>query len=511
MVLLSVCGIAGAHHPAHHHNTKILYLIIALYAALKMEYKWTALTVTGVGVLMAGLDSRITVIGLPTIAQQLHVGAEEAVWITESYLLTSTICLLLIGRLSDIFGRVKLYNIGFVVFTVGSALSAVSLNAYQLIGFRIVEGVGAAILITNSSAVITDATPKNELGTMLGINQTMLRVGNIAGLTLSGLILSLVDWRGLFYVNIPIGIFGTIWAQRKLREIAAKDSSKKMDWVGLASFSVGLTLVLLAIDCLSYGLSSFVYGLAFLLLGCILLLVFVKIELSTSSPLLDFRLFKSRLFAMGNIAQLLNALVWNGIGLLLAFYLQIGLGYTPLQAGLGILPLDATYLVFSLVGGKLSDKYGSRFLCTVGLLMMALSFFFMSTFGPATHYAAIAFVLAVVGIGNGLFTPPNLKAIMESVPANRTGIASAFRNTMFNVGLTASYGLIVLLLTFGIPYDSFSLLLQQVQSESTISLARFEFFNGFRIATLILAIIDAIAIVPPAVRGQDKPSLSQGH
>jgi MFS family permease len=177
-----------------------------------MEYKWTTLTVTALGALMAGLDGRIVVIGLPSIARQLHAGAEEVVWITESYLLASTICLLFIGRISDIFGRVKVYNIGFVIFTVGSALSAISLNSYQLIGFRIIQGFGAAILVSNSSAIITDASPKNELGTMLGINQTSLRVGNVAGLTLSGLVLSIVDWRGLFYVNIPIGIIGTIWA-----------------------------------------------------------------------------------------------------------------------------------------------------------------------------------------------------------------------------------------------------------------------------------------------------------
>ncbi len=471
-----------------------------------MEYKWTALTVTAVGVLMAGVDGRIVVIGLPAIAQQLHAGAEEVVWVTQSYLLASTICLLFIGRISDIFGRIKLYNIGFVIFTVGSALAAISLNSYQLIGFRMVQGVGAGIITTISSTIITDASPRNELGTMLGINHVAYRVGNLAGLTLSGLILSIVDWRGLFYVNIPIGIFGTIWAHRRLREIAEKDVSKKMDWIGLGTFSSGLTLILLAITYLSYGLSSYVEGFVLLSIGAVLMLVFIKIEFIASSPILDFRLFKIRVFAMGNIAQLLNSLAWNGIILLLAFYMQIGLGYSSLHAGLGILPLDACYLIFSLVGGRLSDRYGTRTLCTSGLLIMTLSFFFMSTFGPVTPYAEVTLILAAVGIGNGLFTAPNLKAIMGSVPANRTGIASAFRNTMFIVGYTASYGLIIMLLTLGIPYNSLSMLLQNVEPESIVSLARLEFFNGFKIATLILAILEAVAIIPSAVRGQDIPS-----
>ncbi len=239
---------------------------------------------------------------------------------------------------------------------------------------------------------------------------------------------------------------------------------RRRRWIGWAwcLFSLGLTLILLAITYLSYGLSSFVEGLAFMFVGSILLLVFIKIESSTASPLLDFRLFQNKLFAMANIAQLLNALVWGGVVLLLAFYLQIGLGYSPLQAGVGIMPLDVTYLIFSLVGGKLSDKYPSRTLCTLGLLIMAPSFFFMSTFASTTNYAASRSSSSLSWESETVCSlAPNLKAIMYPVPADRIGIASAFRNTLFNVGFTASYGLIILFLTFGIPYETLSLLLQK--------------------------------------------------
>lgn len=203
----------------------------------KMQYKWTALTVTTVGTLMAGLDSRILVIGLPTIAKQLHASAEETVWFSQSFLLSSTVALLLIGRFSDLYGKVRIYNIGFIIFTFGSALSSISFDPQELIAFRAVQGIGAAILLANSTAIVTDSSPAKELGMMIGINQTALRSGAMAGLTLSGVILSITDWRGLFYVNIPIGIFGTVWAYLRLREISKNPEARKIDWIGFLLFS----------------------------------------------------------------------------------------------------------------------------------------------------------------------------------------------------------------------------------------------------------------------------------
>ncbi len=472
-----------------------------------MEYKWTALTVTVIGTLMSGINGRIVTVGLPTISAQLHIGADQAIWITQSYFVASTVGLLLVGRISDIFGRVKLYNLGFIIFTVGSALSSISLNSYQLIGFRIVQGVGSGMLITNASAIITDASPKSQLGTMLGVNQTAFRLGNVVGLTLSGLILSVVDWRGLFYVNVPIGIFGTIWAQKRLREIGKNDLTKKVDWSGFVLFASGLTLILLAITYLSYGVGAFAEGFAFLIVGLVFIAYFIKTQTHVRFPLLDLRLFKIKLFAMANLAQILNSLAWGGLVLILALYLQLGLGYTPLIAGLSILPLDVTYMLSSFFGGRMADKYESRILTTSGLIIITLSFLAMATFGAQTQFLEIALVMIITGIGNGLFTPPNLRAIMSSVPPNRVGIASAFRNTMFNVGSTISYGLVVLLITFGIPYNSFSELLQGIIPATSPILG--EFFNGFRIAALSLAIINGIAILPSAMRGRKAAIVSR--
>lgn len=469
-----------------------------------MEYKWTALTVVTVGTVMAGIDGRILIIGLPTIAQQLHADPEEVIWITQAYLLASTACLLFIGRIADQFGRVKLYNLGFVIFTVGSLLSAISSSPLEVIGCRIIQGVGSGILVTNSSVIVTDASPRKELGAMLGFNQMAFRIGNMSGLTLSGVILAVVDWRGLFYVNIPIGIFGTLWAHRRLKEIAQKDTTKKIDWYGFGFFSLGFTFVLLGITFLSYGLASYLEGISLLLVGGVMLFLFAKKESSISYPLLDLKLFGIRLFAMGNIAQFLNSLCWGGIVILLAFYLQIGLGYSPLGAGLGILPMEFSYFLFTFLGGRMSDRYGSRMLTSLGLTVLAGSLGIMSTFGGGTQYPEVASVLCLFGIGNGFFTSPNLKAIMGSVPSNRLGVASGFRNTMFQTGVTVSYGLVIFLLTLGIPYSSFSDLLQGIAQGPALILARSEFFNGFRLACIILAIVDAVAIVPSVMRGNSE-------
>ena len=469
-----------------------------------MQYKWTVLTVTTVGTLMAGINSRIVVVGLPTISRQLHASAVEAVWITQAYVLASAVFLLLVGRATDIFGRVRLYNYGFVIFTIGSILSSISYSPTQLIIFRAVQGVGAGVVTSNSLALVTDASPRRQLGLMLGINQMATRFGSMLGLTLSGLILSVINWRGLFYVNIPIGIFGTYWAYKRLHDISKKDTSRTVDWWGFVFFSSGLTLVLLSITFLSYGSSGYVEGFLILLGGIGLLSAFARTESRSESPLLDLRLFRIKLFAAGNMAQMQNVIAWTGILLLIAFYLQIGLGYTVFQAGLGILPLEISFMIFSLIGGRLSDKYGSRVLSTIGLVVNTLAFLFLSTFTENTSYPVVVVSLITIGFGNGMFLAPNMRAIMSSVPPDRRGIASAFRSTVNNVAWTISYGLVILFMTFGISYGTLSGILDGAIIRIPGSAANLEFLLGFKIAVIALAIIDVVAIVPSVMRGKPR-------
>jgi EmrB/QacA subfamily drug resistance transporter len=454
---------------------------------------------------MAGIDTRIVIIGLPTIARQLGANLESIIWVTQAYLLASTIGLLLIGRATDVFGRVRIYNIGFAVFTIGSAFSALSFSAPELIAARAVQGVGSAMLITNSAAILTDASPGNELGTMLGINQIAFRVGSVMGLTLSGVILAVADWRALFYINIPIGIFGTVWAHFRLREIGAKDLARAMDWTGFGLFSAGLTLIMVSITFLSYGLSDTFIGAVLLVAGFILVGLFVRVETRKKTPLLDLHLFKIRQFAAGNLAQMMNALAWSGAILLTSFYLQVVLGETPLVAGLSILPLDATFVIFGPLSGKLSDKYGSRLLSTIGLAVSSAGFFVLATISQTTPYVILGLVFAFLGVGNGMFVSPNIAAIMGSVPPKRRGIASGFRTTTFNIGLTASYGIAVLLLSFTVPYSTLTGLIAGTTTTLT-AVAKAQFLTGFKTAALVLAILNSLGIIPSALRGARKLS-----
>src|ERR1700730_18132853 len=249
---------------------------------------------------MAGVDARIVLVGLPTVAEQLHAGVADVIWVSQAYIFASTLGLLLIGRTTDLLGRVKIYNYGFIVFTIGSAFAALSFTSGELILARIVQGVGASMLVTNSAAILTDATPRNELGKILGINVVAFRLGSITGLTLSGVILSLADWRALFYINIPIGIFGTLWAHYRLKEISRPEEYRGMDWIGFITFSSGLGLLLVAITFLSFGLGGLELGFAMLAAGAVLIFLFIKNELRENTktpPILDMKLFKIKEFA----------------------------------------------------------------------------------------------------------------------------------------------------------------------------------------------------------------------
>ena len=474
-----------------------------------MQYKWIALSVTTVGTLMAGIDTRIIIVGLPTVARELGADVESIIWVSQSYLLASTVGLLLIGRITDVIGRVKIYNIGFAVFTVGSALASISQSPTQLILSRIVQGTGSAMLLTNSAAILTDATPSNELGTILGINQIAFRVGSVAGLTLSGVIIAMSGWRALFYLNIPIGIFGTIWAHRQLREISTRDVQGKMDWLGFATFTSGLTLVLLAITFLSYGMTEVLPGFVMLALGSILLFYFIRVEIRTSTPLLDLRLFRIKAFAAGNLAQLLNALAWFGIVLMLSFYMQVVLDFSALQTGAGLLPLEVAFVLFGPMSGKLSDKYGTRLFSTLGLSISSVGFFWLTQVNLATTYSEVTIPLVLLGVGNGLFVSPNISSIMRSVPPNRRGVASGFRTTMFNVGGTASAGLAILLITTGIPYTVFSNLLRSMSPATLGQLPEQEFISGFKVAAVVFAVINTCAIIPSFLRGPEKDRLAE--
>jgi EmrB/QacA subfamily drug resistance transporter len=469
-----------------------------------MRYKWVVLTVTTVGVLMDGIDSRIVIIGLPQVAAALHADIEQAVWFTQSYVLIGTIVLLLIGRLTDIVGRVRIYTAGFAIFTIGSALTSVSQDPNQFILWRGLQGLGVAMLFINSVAMIVDATPRKELGLSLGINQIAFRFGAMAGLTLSGLILSFFDWRALFYVNIPIGIFGTFWAHHRLKEIAKIEKKTPIDWFGFVSFSISITSFVLALTYDAYGLSEeiVVYGL--LVVSGVTLAIFIVYERSVKHPLLDLSLLRIREFTGGVIAQLLNAIAWGAFLLLLSLYLQLILDMSPLEAGVGIVPFDIAFLIFGPLSGRFSDKFGHLPFTTSGLTLASVALYLFSTVTIATPISFVIFYMILVGVGMGLFVSPNISSIMSSVPEKRRGIASAFRATFFQVGYVISLNAAVLIMTWAIPYQMITQIVSAINPLAITASDKILFMRGLSSAYFWLAIVNVAAIPPSVLRGSSK-------
>ncbi|MGA3406867.1 MAG: MFS transporter [Candidatus Bathyarchaeia archaeon] len=469
-----------------------------------MKYKWVVLTVTTIGVLMDGIDSRIVIIGLPQVAAALHADIEQAIWFTQSYVLVGTIVMLLIGSVTDMVGRVRIYTTGFAIFTIGSALTSVSQDPNQFILWRGLQGLGVAMLFINSVAMIVDATPRKELGFSLGINQIAFRFGAMAGLTLSGLILSFFDWRALFYVNIPIGIFGTFWAHHRLKEIAKVEKKTPVDWFGFVSFSISITSFVLALTYDAYGLSeaTVVYGL--LVLSAVTLAIFIAHESRTKHPLLDLSLLRIREFTGGVIAQLLNAIAWGAFLLLLSLYLQLILDMSPLEAGVGIIPFDIAFLIFGPLSGRLSDKLGHLPFTTSGLVIASVALYLFSTVTIATPILFVIVYMIFVGVGMGLFVSPNISSIMSSVPEKRRGIASAFRATFFQVGYVISLNLAVLIMTLVIPYQTITQIVSAINPVAITASDKLLFMRGLSSAYFWLAIVNVAAIPPSVLRGSSK-------
>ncbi|MDG6982253.1 MAG: MFS transporter [Nitrososphaerota archaeon] len=475
-----------------------------------MQYKWTVLTVTTVGVLMSGIDSRIIVIGIPEVAAALGAGAEQAIWFTQAYVFGSTVALLFIGRVSDMMGRVKIYTAGFLIFTVGSLLTSVSPSPNYVIIFRVLQGLGSAALFANSAAIITDATPSDQLGLFLGINQVAFRVGAMAGLTLSGLILLFLDWRALFYINVPIGIFGILWARRRLKELSKPERGVPMDWTGFVTFTTAVVLLLLALTYATYGTFP-LEELAALLAGtAVFFALFVYQERRVPHPLLNLGLLRIREFTGGVTAQMLNSLAWGAVILLLSLYLQLVKGMSPLAAGIAIIPFDLAFLAVGPLSGRLSDKYGHMPFTTTGIAIMSGSLLLFSTTTVSTPYAVLAGYLVVFGLGVGVFSSPNMSSIMGSVPPADRGVASGVRATFFNVGYVLSFNVALLVMTAVLPYSTITAVISSTNPAAIAGVDKALFARGLDYAFEVSAAINAVAILPSVLRGKRSATYQEG-
>jgi MFS family permease len=436
-------------------------------------YQWVALSNTTLAMVMATVDGSIVIVSMPAIFRGINLNplspgnVTYLLWMIMGYLLVQSILVVTLGRLGDIFGRVRIYNLGFLVFTLASV--GLSFDPFQgthgalwLIGWRFVQAFGGAMLMANSAAILTDAFPEGKRGMALGINQVAGISGQFVGLLLGGL-LSAWDWRAIFWVNLPFGLFGTAWAYKSLREIASTRKAR-IDWLGNLTFAAGAGVLLTSI---TFGIRPYggdptgwanpmVFG--GLIGGVSLLGLFCVIETRVKDPMFRLSLFRIRAFAAGNIASLLGAIARGGLQFMLVIWLAgIWLplhGYdfsvTPLWAGIYMLPLTAGFLIAGPVSGTLSDRFGARPFSTTGLLVAAGCFTGLMLLPVDFPYWAFALLIFGNGIGSGLFASPNTAAIMSSVPAHHRGAASGMRSTFQNSGMSLSIGIFFSLLIAGL-------------------------------------------------------------
>jgi MFS family permease len=438
-----------------------------------VHYKWIALSNTTLGMLMATINASILLIALPDIFRGIGVNPLQSgntsllLWLIMGYLVVTAVLVVSFGRLGDMFGRVKMFNQGFAIFAAFSILLSLTwmhgiAAAWWLIGMRIGQGVGGAMLMANSSAILTDAFPHDERGLALGLNQVAGIAGSFIGLVLGGL-LGPISWRYVFLVSVPFGVLGAVWSYLKLQERGIRRPAR-LDWAGNVTFAAGLIAVLVGI---TYGIQP--YGghtmgwTSPLVLGLIggglaVLAIFCVIETRAADPMFRLALFKIRPFTAGNLASLLSGLGRGGLMFTLIIWLQgiylpihgYGFSQTPLWAGIAMLPLTIGFLVAGPVSGWLSDRYGARPFATGGMVLAAVSFALLELLPVDFTYWQFTAILLLNGIGMGLFASPNRAGIMNSLPAERRGVGAGMSATFQNSAMVLSIGIFFTLIILGL-------------------------------------------------------------
>jgi MFS family permease len=450
-----------------------------------VSYKWIVLSNTTLGALLASLDGTIVLISLPVILRGVGVNPflpssfPILIWLLLGYGVVTATLLVTCGRLSDMWGRTRMYNLGFAIFSTGSIFLFVepwagTTGAWALVGFRLIQAVGASFLFSNSAALLTDAFPPNERGKAMGINMVAYIGGSLVGLVVGGVLAAIPDlhflgivlptWRIIFLVSVPIGVAGTIWAYARLREISTRAAAQKIDYVGNVTFASGLTLVLIATTygLLPYGTHptgwSSPWVIGGLVAGLGLLLGFLWVETRVPDPMFRLELFRVRAFAAGNVAALLGSIARGGMMLLLIIWFQgiwlpehgYAFSQVPLWAGIFMMPMIGGFLTAGPLSGWLSDRYGPRLLATVGMAIASGTFFLLALLPLDFAYWQMGILLYVQGCGMGMFAAPNTAAVMNSVPPQNRGAASGMLATLQNTGQQLSMALFFTIVILGL-------------------------------------------------------------
>ena len=465
------------------------------------SYKWTALSVTSLGMLVGILNATTLIIALPTMMVKLNTDLFGIMWVLISYTLLLTILAPAWGRLADIYGRKKLYVYGLAVFTIGSLLCGFSANIGQLIAFRVLQAVGGSMLVANGTIIVTDAFKRSELGKAMGILSMIMAAAFVVGPILGGF-LTLIDWRLNFFINVPIGIVVTIWAHLKLKEIAVLPKGETFDFKGMALFTIAF------IGFMIYLTAGFIVGLASppMLLSLVIAIIsfasFLRVEKRATYPLMDLDLFKIRIFSYGQLSNLLNSIARGAVMILLILFFQGPRGMDPLTASVMTIPLAIGLAITGPIGGVLSDKYGSRIISTIGLVISLVGLLGLATMHYDTPYWILAVWMFINSFGSGLFQPPNTSAIMSSVSPQRRGVASSMRAFFNSAGMVLSMGISFPLIMGTIPLEQ--MMNMFVIGGASMPVAVQEAFtSGITSAFIFSAIITVPAIIVSAMRGKE--------
>jgi EmrB/QacA subfamily drug resistance transporter len=457
--------------------------------------------------LLATINSGTLIIALPDLERSLGTSLLQLVWVILAYMIASTVLVLTAGRLSDLFGRKKAYVGGFLFFTLASLGAGFSADGTQLILWRILQGVGGALLFANAAALVTDAFPKEQLGLAMGTNTMVAAIGLVIGPVLGGVLVA-ISWQWVFWFNVPLGLIGAIWGALVLRELSSRDPERGLDLLGTAVFLAGLTGLVYGIS--KGGLSGWTEPVVIwsLIAAAVLLPAFVLIEREATAPMLDLSIFKDRLFAAATAAAFINGLSRFALLFVFVFYFQGVMGDDPIMAGIKLTPMAIGMLVASPLAGIWADRRGSRMLAALGMLISAGALAGMTTLGQDSPYWQSTLWLGLVGIGSGMFNSPNTAAMMGTVPANRRGVAAGVRTMLQNTGAVISIAFVLAIVTAAVPKDVlFKIFSGLASGLSSSELA--PFIQNMHTALWVLAITSLIgagvSLLRPSHAGSVEP------
>ncbi len=455
-------------------------------------YKWRAMFVVSVGVFMATLDGSIVNIALPTLTRYFNTDIATIEWVILSYLLTITALLLTLGRLSDMYGKKPVFAAGLAIFTIGSALCSFSASELQLIAFRMVQGVGAAMIMANGPAIITGAFPHTERGRALGLIGTVVSIGSMAGPVLGGFLIDWAGWQSIFYINIPVGIFGTAYTLKGLRNDEIHPG-QKFDILGSVFMFISVTSLMLGItEGQELGWDSFII-IGLFILFAVFLMMFIRVEAGANEPMVDLSLFRNMAYSASNVSSFLSFMAMFTVILLTPFYMVDILGFSTKEVGLALISVPVVMALVSPLSGWIYDKTKSSLPGSLGIALSCLALYLMGNLGSDSGFPDIVLLLAMIGVGMGLFQSPNNSIIMGSVPKNRLGIASGLLAMVRNLGMVTGTAI------SGAVFNS--VLHSQQAAGAAYETA---FLAGFHYAFLVSAIICAAGVLTSLVRVEKK-------